>query len=343
MNIHRRNIMLGSLAVLALTSLNHLAAAADGGATLKISHQFPGGSIDEGDLRDRLARKFAAEVEKRTRGSLKFSVYPGSSLMKVNAQFSALRKGALDISVLPLAYGGGELPELNIVAMPGVVTSYEQGRKWKSAEIGKALTGLLAEKGIIIVSWVWESGGAASRTSPIINPEDVKGLKVRGGSREMDLVVKAAGGSALSIPSSESYAAMQTGAVDVVTTTSTSLMSFRINEVSKHLTFNKNGRSYWFQLVPLLMSKAVFDKLPKDQQATVMAVGAEMEKFGNEAAIADDQKIAQVFAKSGAKVYELSDATIEKWVAVARESAWKDYAGKSAACASMLKLTEQVK
>src|SRR5665213_4624312 len=43
--------------------------------TLKISHQFPGGSADTGDFRDRLVRKFAADVEKRTDGALKFEIY----------------------------------------------------------------------------------------------------------------------------------------------------------------------------------------------------------------------------------------------------------------------------
>ena len=65
---------------------------------LKISHQFPAPTGDEGDFRDRLSRKFVAEVEKRTNGQLKFEVYPGSSLMKTFGQFGALRKGALDMS-----------------------------------------------------------------------------------------------------------------------------------------------------------------------------------------------------------------------------------------------------
>ena len=34
-------------------------------------------------------------MDKRTGGALKATVYPGSSLMKTNAQFAALRKGAL--------------------------------------------------------------------------------------------------------------------------------------------------------------------------------------------------------------------------------------------------------
>ena len=317
-------------------------ARADQARGLKISHQFPASSGTDGDFRDRLARRFAADVEKRSGGMLKVSIYPGSSLMKVNAQFSAVRKGALDMTLIPLPYAGGEIPELNIALMPGLVTSYEQGFAWKKAEIGKALTDLLADKGVIIVTWIWQAGGAASRNVPIIGPEDVKGLKFRGGSREMDLVAKAAGAATLSLPSSETYAAMQTGAVDVVTTSATSLISFRLQEVSKHLTISKAGKSYWFMLEPLLMSKAIFDKLPKDQQALIMTVGAEMEKFALDGARADDAAVTDAYVKAGAKVHDLTEAALAKWVALARTTAWKDYAEKNEGSARLLKLAEKV-
>ncbi len=124
---------------------------------LKISHQFPGGSLTEGDFRDRLCRRFAAEVAKRSNGALKANVYPGSSLMKTNAQFSAMRKGALDMSLVPLSYAGGEVAETNIGLMPGLVPSYEQAATWKTAEVGKLMTKLLEEKGIVIVSWIWQA------------------------------------------------------------------------------------------------------------------------------------------------------------------------------------------
>ncbi len=341
MAITRRRILAGSLASLpfALTGFPVFAQEA---TTIKISHQFPGGTLTQGDFRDRLCRKFAAEVEKRSAGKMKFAIYPGSSLMKVNAQFSALRKGALDMTLLPLPYAGGEVPEVNIALMPGLVTSYEQGLRWKDAEVGKALTQLLADKGLVIVTWIWQAGGAASREKAIINPEDAKGLKVRGGSREMDMVFKAAGASVLSIPSNETYAAMQTGAADAVTTSSTSLISFRLEEVSKHLTTSKVGKSYWFMLEPLLMSKQVFDKLPKDQQKLIMTVGGEMEKFGMEAAKADDIAVAEHYAKAGAAVHEMTDTALQKWIAIARETAWKDYAARSENCARLLKLAQQV-
>ena len=333
----RRSILQAALAAAPLLLFGRQSIAAE---PLKISHQFPGGTIDSGDFRDRLCRKFAQEVETRSKGALKFQIYPGSSLMKTNAQFSALRKGALDLSLYPIPYAGGEVPELNLGLMPGLVTSYEQATTWKNAEIGKAITELLLEKGIVIVSWIWQAGGVASRSAPLINPEDAKGMKVRGGSKEMDMILKAAGASVLSLPSNEIYAAMQTGAADAAMTSSTSLISFRLEEVSKHLTTGR-GKAYWFMLEPLLMARSAFDKLPKDQQQLIMQVGAEMEKFGTEQARVDDKAVADIYAKAGARVYDLDDKAIRKWQALARDTAWKDYAAKSPNCARMLQLAEK--
>ena len=339
MNTTRRTLVTGLAAAPSLLLPASFATAAE---PLKLSHQFPGGSDKDGDFRHRLSLKFAEAIDKRSNGALKVNVYPGSSLMKTNAQFSAIRKGALDLTLYPLAYAGGEVSEVNIGLMPGLVTSYEQGYAWKNAEIGKALTDLLADKGVLIVTWIWQAGGAASRSVPIIAPEDVKGLKFRGGSREMDMVAKAAGATTLSLPSNETYAAMQTGAVDIVTTSATSLISFRLQEVSKHLTISKAGKSYWFMLEPVLMSKAIFDKLPKDQQTLIMTVGAEMEKFALEGARADDLGVADAYIKAGAKVHDLPQAALDKWVALARSTAWKDYAENNANSARLLKLAEKV-
>lgn len=308
---------------------------------LKISHQFPGGTITEGDFRDRLCRRFAADVEKKTNGALKSTVYAGSSLMKTNAQFSSLRKGALDMSLVPISYSGGEVPETNIGLMPALVPSYEQGAAWKTADVGKQLAKILDEKGIMIVSWVWQAGGVASRTRPLLQPEDAKGMKVRGGSREMDMMLKQAGASVITLPSNEIYASMQTGAMDAAMTSSTSFISFKLEEIAKHLVTGRN-KTYWFMFEPLLISKEVFSKLPKAQQDVVMSVGADLEVFARDAAKADDKIAADVYAKAGAKVYDMDDATLKKWQAIARDTAWKDFGEKNESCASLLKAAQKL-
>src|SRR6516165_2712874 len=340
MTINRRRVLAGTLAAPAIVAATRLGSAAPA-QTLKISHQFPGGTIDEGDFRDRMCRRFAAELEKRTGGAIAAQVYPNSSLMKTVAQFAALRRGVLDLSLYPISYAGGEFAELNIGLMPGLVSSYKQGAAWKEAPVGQKFSQFLASKGVIILSWIWQAGGVASRATPIVNPADVKGLKVRGGSREMDMVLQAAGATTLTTPSNELYAAMQTGACDAAITSSTSLISFRLEELAKSLTTGR-GKSYWFMLEPLIMSKKIFDALPKDQQDMIMTLGRELEEFGTQQAMADDEKVADVYAKKGATVSDLDAPTVEKWRVIARDTAWKDYAAKTPLAAELLKLAEGV-
>ena len=335
-----RRTMLGAIASSPLWLQSAWAESQPTRQSMKISHQFPAGSVMEGDFRDRLCRMFAANVEKRTRGALKFSIYANSSLMAPNAQFGALRKGGLDLALVPLSYAAGEAPEAGIGLMPGLVTTYAQGYAWKNADVGKELTRILADQGLVVVSWIWQAGGVASRANPIVAPEDVRGLKVRGGSREMDLILQEAGGQVVSMPSNDIHGAMKSGALDAAFTSSTSLMSFRLQDVSRALTSPRGG-GYWFMLEPLLMSKTKFDRLSRAQQAAVMTVGAELEQFAMRMAQADDAAVASVYARSGARVAEMDAAALAKWREVARSTAWADFGSRSENCAKLLALAEK--
>jgi TRAP-type C4-dicarboxylate transport system substrate-binding protein len=336
MSAMTRRTLLGAIA----TSPLWLQAAWAQPTNLKISHQFPGGSVAEGDFRDRLCRMFAAGVERRTKGRLKFSIYPHSSLMKSEDQIPALTKGQLDMSLVPLTYAGADLPELNIGLMPGLVTSYEQGYAWKDAEIGKEFSRMLADRGVMILSWIWQAGGVASRGKPIVNPEDAAGMKVRGGSHEMDLMLKEAGATVVSMPSNEIRAAMEKGQLDAAMTSSSSLISFRLDEVSKYVTTARGG-AYWFMLEPLLISKAAFDRLPKDQQAILVSVGAELETFARRSAQMDDSAVAALFQGKGGRTVDLNQETLRKWQEIARSTAWKDYGSRNENCAKLLGLAEK--
>jgi len=320
----RKHVLFGAFASMLALGLAP-GAYAQKATVVKISHQFPGGTADDGDFRDRLVRKFAAEVEKRTNGQVKFEIFPASSLVKTFAQFGALQNGSVDMTLYPLAYEGGKIPQVNITLMPGLVTSYEQGHRWKTAPIGKELTKILDDKGVKIVTWIWQAGGVASKPKAVLAPEDVKGVKIRGASKHMDLMLKAGGGSITNVPSNEVYSAMQTGVLDAAVTSSTSIISFRLEEVGDHLTSARKN-SFWFMFEPLLMAKSTFDRLTPDQQKIVMEVGQSLEQFSIDESKKDDAKAAAVFEKAGKKAYDMDDAAFAKWREVAKGSAWKDYA-----------------
>jgi len=83
------------------------------------------------------------------------------------------------------------------------------------------------------------------------------------------------------------------------------LISFRLEEVAKQLTTGR-GKAYWFMLEPLMVSRSVFESLPKDQQDLMLSVAADLEKFAVDGARADDQKVASIYEKAGGKASDLS-------------------------------------
>jgi TRAP-type C4-dicarboxylate transport system substrate-binding protein len=338
MTITRRRILAGALATPAVIASTRLGSAAPA-RTLKLAHPFRGGASD--DLRDRLCRTFAAELEKRTDGEIAVGVSSEPELRDSLGQFGALRRGSLDFSLIAISDPGAELPELDIAIMPGLVTSYRQGAAWRTSPVGGKFSGFLADKGIVMLSWIWLAGGWASRTEPVVNPQDAKGLRIRSGHHQMDQVLQAVGATTTSVRTNAMHAGMRAGTLDAAITSSTSLMAFGLEEIAKGLTTGRR-QTYWYILVPLMMSKHTFDSFPRKHQDLVLALGAEMAAFATAGAVIDDQRVADLYARHGAKVADLDEAAIDKWRVIARTTAWKHYAEKSALAAELLKLAEAV-
>jgi TRAP-type C4-dicarboxylate transport system substrate-binding protein len=306
--------------------------------TLKISHQFPANT----DFRDQVARKFAKEVEARTKGQLKFQIYPGASLFKPKQQFDAMANGALDMSVYPLAYSGGKLPATNLTLMPALIKNYKQAYDWENADIGKWLNKYLDEHGVELITWIWQAGGVASHNKAILVPADVKGLKTRGAGKMIELMLQAAGASISSFPSNETYNAMQSGVVDALWTSSASLMSFRLEEVAKYVTTARD-HTFWYMFEPMLMSKATYEKLTPEQRKIVHEVGHSLQAFALESCKNDDKKVAEVYGKAGDKVLDMNEQQFNEWKKLAEKSAWKDFAAKVKDGKKLLEMAQAVK
>ena len=144
-----------------------LAAGPAAARELKISHQFA-----EADARHELAVEFAKRVEKATNGELTFKVFPSSALFKAAAQYEAMAKGALDLSIYPLTYASGKIPELEITLMPGIIESVDEGMSWRGKEIGKRVAKICEDKGMKILTWLWYGGGIGSLGKSVILPAD---------------------------------------------------------------------------------------------------------------------------------------------------------------------------
>jgi len=198
--------------------------------TLKVSHQFAAG-----DVRDKMARVFGDKVTEMTNGEVKFRYYPAKSLYKPKEQWDALRKGALDLSVFPLDYASGKVPQLSITLMPCGVTSVAQGMTWRFKPIGKKVEQMMLDNGVRNLVWAWFDGGVGSKVRQIKLPTDVKGTKLRAAGKKFEFMLREAGASITSMPSSETYHALSTGVLDTMLTSSSSFVSYRLYEVLSYI------------------------------------------------------------------------------------------------------------
>jgi TRAP-type C4-dicarboxylate transport system substrate-binding protein len=305
-------------------------ARAQGGAVpsgvrvLKIAHQFPGGTADAGDFRDRLCRKFAAEVERRTNGTLRFEIYPENKLIRPEDYVDAFQKSAMDFCLTPMNNLFARIPEVAVAQLPAVIRDYEQAMRWKIHPAGQDLAAALDKNGAIIVTWVWEASGIISLVRPVVLPDDVRDLRVRGGGKGIDSIFSAAGAKMLTMPSSDIRPAFQEHRLDVAVSASTSLVAFHLEQFCRAVTTPRN-RSIFYFFAPLMISKATLQSLTPEQRRIVMEVGAALEKFALEAVKADDEMLARAYLASNAAVYDLDEDQWLLWQRFAKAAAWHDY------------------
>ena len=289
--------------------------------TLKVSHQFAAG-----DVRDNMARVFGDMVTEKTNGDIKFRYYPAKSLYKPKEQWDALRKGALDMSVFPLDYASGKVPQLSITLMPCGVTSVSQGMTWRYKPIGEKVEKLMEGNGVKNLVWAWFDGGIGSKTKQIVLPSDVKGTKLRAAGKKFEFMLREAGASITSMPSSETYHALSTGVLDTMLTSSASFVSYRLYEVLKYINAPRDY-SIWYMAENLIISKKTWDRLTPDHQKIFLEVAEWMNAnwvIPNFKTLVD--KLIAEYTKAGVKIHYMSKNEFDQWLKFAQETAWKDYA-----------------
>lgn len=288
---------------------------------LKLSHQFAAG-----DVRDLMGRVFGDMITKKTNGEIKFRYYPAKSLFKPKEQWDAMRKGALDMSVFPLDYASGKVPQFSITLMPCSVSTIKEGLSWRNKPIGKKIEALMEKNGVKNLVWAWFDGGIASKIRQIKVPADVKGTKLRAAGKKFEFMMREAGASITSMPSSETYHALSTGVLDTMMTSSASFVSYRLYEVLKYINVPRDY-SIWYMSENLCISMKTWNRLTPAQQKIFLETAEWMHEewvYQNFKTLVD--KLITAYTKAGVNIHYMTQAEFNIWLEFAKKTAWKDYA-----------------
>jgi TRAP-type C4-dicarboxylate transport system substrate-binding protein len=210
--------------------------------------------------------------------------------------------------------------------MPCTLTSVKQGISWRKKPIGKKIEGLMEENGVKNVMWAWFDGGIGSKVRQIKVPDDVQGTKLRAAGKKFEYMLKEAGASITSMPSSETYHALATGVIDTMLTSSASFVSYRLYEVLKYLNAPREY-SIWFMTENLCMSMQTWKRLTPEQQKAFMEVADWMQEnwiVQNFKTLVDE--LIEEFTKAGVEIHYMNETEFNQWLEFAKKTAWKDFA-----------------
>ena len=226
-----------------------------------------------GNFHSKGAQQFADRVKAATGGELTIVLHPGSSLgFKGPELLRALAEGQLAAAEIPTGMVEGDAPVLALTAQPFISTNaFEQRLLYQlSKETYKKV--LKRFNQITLYTSVWPFSGIYTQR-PVASEADLKGLKMRVYDGTGLAFGKATGIAARKMPFSEVYPAMKAGLLDSMYTSSVSGVDAKAWEVLKYFTpINIVG-----PVNMINVNQDVWNQLPKNIQATVLEIAAQME------------------------------------------------------------------
>jgi tripartite ATP-independent transporter DctP family solute receptor len=262
---------------------------------LKFSHtDQPGGT------RQKAAEMFGQKVAQYTSGRYKVQVFPAGQIANDPKAVEQLQLGGIDFTVTGTGTYATHIPSLNLMGLPYLVETYEQG--WKLYDGSQWLQKQFAEgpkKGFRFVA-TWEAGFRSMTTKQALNsPADAKGVKLRSFPNELQRwLLEAIGFNVQIMPLPEVYLAIQQGTVAGQENPIDTIHANRFYEVAPHVTLTQHV----YSPIPLSISEKTWQKLSPADRDAVTRAGREVGTWMRQEIRANDDRLLKDMASKGAKI-----------------------------------------
>ena len=276
--------------------------AASDKMVLKLSEIHPKGYPTE--LAD---EEFARLVNQYTKGQITVDVFPGGQISgDEKVVIEQVKIGAIAIARVSSGALGSFNAQLNVFALPFIFDSKAHMWSFLNGAAGQKMLADLAPSGF--VGLCWYDGGARSfyANYPLNTIADLKGKKYRVMPNAILVkMVEAMGASAVPMGAGQVFSAIQTGVIDGAENNAPSLISFNHYQVAKYYMLDEHLR------LPevLFMSKMIWDKLSKDQQAALRKAAVETVSFQRQKWDAYEVEALNKIKAEGEIVVEVKDLT----------------------------------
>ncbi|GJJ81056.1 TRAP transporter substrate-binding protein [Pasteurella canis] len=290
---------LKTLAVL-MASMAVFAGSASAATTLRFGYEAP-----RSDTQHEAAKKFNDLLKEKTKGEIKLTLFPDSTLGNAQTMISAVRGGTIDLEMSGSPNFSGLVPKLNVIDIPFIFQNREHAYAVLDGEIGQGLLKELEAQGLKGLAF-WEVGFRSFTNSkhPVKTPDDIKGLKVRTNQNPMYIqAFSILGANPVPMPLSELYTALETRAVDAQEHPVGIVWSAKLYEVQKYLSLTNHG----YTPLIVVMNKAKFDALSPALQTALVEAAQEAGAYQRQLNLENEKGIIEKMQKAGIEVIDSVD------------------------------------
>ena len=256
---------------------------------------------------------WAKKVEKDSGGRIKVQHFPSMQLGgKPPELFDQAKDGVADIVWTVLGYTPGRFPKAELFELPFHSGLAEPASRAFQEYVEKYAMDEFKDVKLIAVH-VHGPGLFHSR-DPITKLEDLKGMKVRGGSRVVNIMLKQLGATPVGTPVPAVSVALSKGVITATTIPWEVVPALKVQQIVKNHTGFAGDKGLYTQTFGVVMNKAAYDKLPANLKKVIDAnSGAETAALFGGAMDAGDKVGLALAKKAGNKIYMLDAKETKRW------------------------------
>ncbi len=308
----KRRTFIKSSAAAAVLSVPGLSALAQQSITLKF-HTF---MSPASNVWLSMHKPWMEKVEKESGGRIKFEGYPAMQLGGTPPQlYDQAKDGVVDIVWTLPGNTAGRFPRVEVFELPFMMNNAEATSKAYWEYVQTMAPDEFKDTQVIALQ-VHGPGMFHSKDKLIKSPADLKGLKVRGPTRQVTKLLTAVGATPVGMPLPGIPDALSKGTIDAAVIPWEVVPSVKVHELTKfHSEFPANSPALYTTTFVMAMNKAKYESLAPDLKKVIdansgMATSAWLGKTQQ----SNDPIGRKAAADRGNTIYTLSAAESEAFV-----------------------------
>ncbi len=310
---------------LALAAFAQFAGAAD--VTLRFHQMLP----PQATIPSKAISAWIKHVQEQSGGRIRVQQFPSMQLGgKPPELFDQAKDGVVDLIWTVLGYTPGRFPKSEAFELPFNTGSAEAGSRAFQEYVEKHAMDEFA--GVKLIAVHVHGPGLFHSRDPINKLEDLKGMKVRGGSRIINIMLEQLGATPVGMPVPAVGEALSKGVITATTIPWEVVPAFKVQQIVKNHTGFSGDTGLYTQTFGVVMNKASYDKLPADLKKVIDDnSGIETAALFGAVMDAGDKVGLGLAQKAGNNIITLDEAETARWKAAAagvREAWFKEVAAK---------------